>query len=243
MPSILEGSFDFFKVLPSNALSLPTILQQSLLSLLVEHIGWSSKQDIHVRFPPLMYKHLTHFINLVVNSPDKDIEDQAYVLAQVTMLSSGAFDNATSEINAWLLFLPGFSTKSTDENVIETTQNLSSVVISFLCDDVSTVGNNLFKYWDLVRSQIHRLENVKDINLQFGSLLVCVLEKCVRLLGSESGTFTLPEKSMISMYVSNTLRYLLQTQVDAGLLSSLILLTLTERLENIDGDSCEWRPF
>ena len=97
--------------------------------------------------------------------------------------------------------------------------------------------------------------------------------KCVRLLGSESGTFTLPEKSVISMYVSNTLRYLLQTQVcnviyslgiyenirliseagvlifmhdmqvEAGLLSSLIRLTLSDRLENIDGDSHEWRAL
>ncbi|PWA96465.1 hypothetical protein CTI12_AA038640 [Artemisia annua] len=243
MPSILEGSFDFFKVLPSNALSLPTILQQSLLSLLVEHIGWSSKQDTPVRFPPLMYKHLTHFINLVVNSPVKDIKDQAYVLAQAAMLSSGAFDNATSEINVWLWFLPGFSTKSTEEKGIETTHNLSSVVVSFFCDVVSTVGNNLFKYWGLLRSQIHRLENVKDVKFQFGPLFVCVLEKCVRLLGSESGTFTLPEKSMISMYVSNTLRYLLQTQVEAGLLSSLIHLTLSDRLENIEGDSREWRAL
>ncbi|GJW94944.1 hypothetical protein Tco_0174616 [Tanacetum coccineum] len=45
------------------------------------------------------------------------------------------------------------------------------------------------------------------------------------------------------MYVSNTLRYLLQTHVEAGLLSSLIRLTLTERLENINGDSHEWWPL
>nr|GEV29389.1 sec12-like protein 2 [Tanacetum cinerariifolium] len=32
-------------------------------------------------------------------------------------------------------------------------------------------------------------------------------------------------------------------QVEAGLLSFLIRLTLTERLENIDGDSCEWWPL
>lgn len=166
MPSILEGSFDFFKLLPSNALSLPTILQQSLLSLLVEHIGWYSKQDIPIRYPPLMYKHLMHFINLVVHSPVKDIKDQAYVLAQAAMLSSGAFDNNATEISAWFLFLPGFTTKLTKERS-ETVQNLSSVVVSFFCDVVSTVGNNIFKYWDLVRSQIHHLETTKGLTFLF----------------------------------------------------------------------------
>lgn len=236
MPSVLEGSFDFFKVLPANALSLPSILLQSLLSLLVEHIGCSSKKDIPMKCPPLMYKHLMHFINLVVNASVKDIKDQAYVLAQAAMLSTGAFDSNKREVNAWLLFLPGF-------NTMETVQNFSSVVNSFFCDVVSTVGNNLFKYWDLLRSRIHQLETTKDVYPQFSPLFVCVLEKCLRLLGSESGTFTLSEKSMISIYVSNTLRYLLQTQVEAGLLSSLIYLSLSERLKDVDGDSCEWRPL
>lgn len=102
MPSVLEGSFDFFKVLPTNVISLPNILLQSLLSLLVEHIGYSSKKDVPMRCPPLMYKHLMHFINLVVNSPVKDIKDQAYVLAHAAMLSTGAFDNYKREIDAWL---------------------------------------------------------------------------------------------------------------------------------------------
>ncbi|KAJ9540122.1 hypothetical protein OSB04_026628 [Centaurea solstitialis] len=243
MPSVVEGSFDFFKVLPNNPLSLPTVLQQSLLSLLIEHIGWSSKKDIPIRYPPQMYKHLMHFINLVVNSPVKDIKDQAYVLARAAMLSSGAFDNNAREIDGWFLFLPGFSTKLVEERGIETVQNLSSVVISFFCDAVSTVGNNLFKYWDLLRLQIHHLESAEDVYPQFSPLFVCVLEKCLRLLGSKSGTFNLPEKAMISMYVSNTLRYLLQTQVKAELLSSLICHLLSERLEDIDGDFCEWRPL
>ncbi|KAJ0657662.1 putative nucleolar pre-ribosomal-associated protein [Helianthus annuus] len=242
IPSVLEGSFDFFKLLPNNALSLPTILQQSLLSLLVEHIGWSSKQDMRMRYPPLMYKHLMHFINLVVHSPVKDIKDQAYVLAQAAMLSSGAFDNNATEIGAWFLFLPGFTANNATERG-GTVQNLSSVVISFFCDVVSTVGNNLFKYWDLVRSQIRQLETTKDVYPRFSPLFVCVLEKCLRLLGSDSGTFSLPEKSMISIYVSSTLIYLLQTQAEAGLLSSLIRLSLSERLKDINSDLCEWRPL
>ena len=48
----------------------------------------------------------------------------------------------------------------------------------------------------------------------FSPLVICVLEKCQRVLRSGSGTFSLAEKSNISLYVSNTLTYLLQTQVN-----------------------------
>ncbi|KAI3750089.1 hypothetical protein L2E82_20714 [Cichorium intybus] len=57
-----------------------------------------------MRCLPLMYKHLMHFINLVVNSPVKDIKDQAYVLAQAATLSTGAFDSNKREVNAWKQF-------------------------------------------------------------------------------------------------------------------------------------------
>lgn len=73
MPGVLDGSFEFFKFLPSNPLALPTILQQSLLSLLLELIGWSPKCKIAVRIPPMMYKHLQPFINLLLYSPIRDI--------------------------------------------------------------------------------------------------------------------------------------------------------------------------
>ena len=52
-----------------------------------------------------------------------------------------------------------------------------------------------------------------DVSPSFSPLVICVLEKCLRILNSESGILSLPEKSMISLYVSNTLSYLLQTQV------------------------------
>uniref|UniRef100_A0A5B6YI04 Nucleolar pre-ribosomal-associated protein 1 N-terminal domain-containing protein n=1 Tax=Davidia involucrata TaxID=16924 RepID=A0A5B6YI04_DAVIN len=251
MPAVLEGSFDFFKVLPSNPLSLPTILQQSLLSLLIEHIGWSPNCQIPIRNPPLMFKHLHAFINLMMYSPIRDIKDQAHVLAEAAMLSTGAFDKNPWEIGAWFLFLPGYSTDNSfvEEQGVEVFQNLSPSVVSFLCDAVSTVGNNLFKYWDLLRSHIYQLNGDKDVSLDFSPLVICVLEKCLRLLSSESGTFTLPEKSMISLYVCNTIRYLLQTQVEVGLLSSLIDLLLSERLGDrcslidVYGDCCEWRPL
>ncbi|KAA8534397.1 hypothetical protein F0562_031914 [Nyssa sinensis] len=240
MPTVLEGSFDFFKILPSNPLLLPTIVQQSLLSLLTEHIGWSPNCQIPIRTLPLMYKHLHPFINLLMYSPIKGIKDQAHVLAEAAMLSTGAFDKNRWEIGAWFLFLPGYNRDNSfvEEQGIEVFQNLSPSVVSFLCDVVSTVGNNLFKYWDLLRSHIYQLNGDKDVHLDFSPLVICVLEKCLRLLSSESGTFTLPEKSMISLYVCNTIRHLLQTQVESGLLSSLIDLLLSERLGDVYGDFC-----
>lgn len=51
-----------------------------------------------------------------------------------------------------------------------------------------------------------------DASLGFSPLVVCILQKCLRLLDSKSETGS-PEKSMISLYVSNTLTYILQTQV------------------------------
>ncbi|XP_059628326.1 uncharacterized protein LOC132271080 [Cornus florida] len=251
MPDVLEGSFDFFKVLPSNPLSSPTILQQSLLSFLTEHIGWFPNCRFPTRIPPLMYKHLHPFINLLMYSPIRDIKDQAHVLARAAMSSTGAFDKNPWEIGAWFLFLPGYSTGNifVADQGVEVYQNLSPPVVSFLCDSVSTVGNNLFKYWDLLRSHSNKLKGVKVVSPDFSPLVICVLEKCLRLLSSESGIFTLPEKSMISLYVCNTIRYLLQTQVEAGLLASLIDLLLSERLEDrlslvdVSEDLCEWRPL
>lgn len=52
-----------------------------------------------------------------------------------------------------------------------------------------------------------------DVTPHFSPLSICVLQKCLRLLDSGSGTFTMPEKSVISTYVCSTLKYLLQTQV------------------------------
>lgn len=63
-------------------------------------------------------------------------------------------------------------------------------------------------------SLIFCIKCVADVSPHFSPLIICVLEKCQRVLKSGSGTFTLAEKSIISLYVSNTLTYLLQTQVN-----------------------------
>ncbi|XP_043690978.1 uncharacterized protein LOC122641755 isoform X2 [Telopea speciosissima] len=252
MPIALERSFDFFKLLPGDPLGLSIILQQSLLQLLVEHIGWSPGNEVSTSMPELMYRHLHQFINLLMFAPIKGIKDQAFVLAREAMLSTGAFDRTKREIDAWFLFLPGYSrnTSSWGTQEVEVFRDMSAVVVSFLCDAVSTIGNNFYKYLDLMRSLITNSKGFEDISPDFSPLVICVLQKCLRLLDADSKTFKLSEKTMISIYVCNTLTFLLQTQVEGGLLSAVIELVLTERFEgsvSIDGDSrkfpCEWRPL
>eukprot|EP00261_Vitis_vinifera_P031648 XP_019072891.1 PREDICTED: uncharacterized protein LOC100264016 isoform X4 [Vitis vinifera] len=246
MPTVLEGSFDFFINLLGNSSVLSIDVQQSVLSLLIEYIGRSPKSEIPIRVPALMYKHLQPFIDLLIFSSTRDIREQAFYLALAAMFSTGVFDSNISELGAWFLFLPGYgraSKSSVDTQGVEVFQSLSTAVISFFCDAVSTIGNNSFKYWDLMRLHISHLKGIKDVSPHFSPLIICVLEKCQRVLKSGSGTFTLAEKSIISLYVSNTLTYLLQTQVDPGLLSSLLDLVLSERLEDQCLDSMEWRPL
>ncbi|XP_035543314.1 uncharacterized protein LOC108983821 isoform X4 [Juglans regia] len=251
-PTALEGSFDFFIGLLNNPLAMPINLQYSLLSLLTEYIGFSPSRGIPIRTPPQMYKHLQSFINLFIFSPIADIKDLSHGLAQAAMFSTGAFDKNLDEIGAWFLFLPSYDRGKSSFKVpeVELLQSLSPVVISFLCDAISTTGNNLFKHWDIVKHYTYHLKGVKEVSPTFSPLAVCALQKCLRLLTSESGSFTLPEKSIISLYVCNTLKYLLQTQVDAGLFSALVESVLSERL----GDHCcavddsrdffsEWRPL
>ncbi|KAK5833528.1 uncharacterized protein LOC108453030 isoform X2 [Gossypium arboreum] len=254
VPTILEGSFDFFMNLLSNPSALPINLQCSLLSLLIEYIGWSPGNGKSNSIPLLMYRHLQTFINLLILSPNSEIKNQAYILARAAMLSTGAFDRNLCEIDAWFLFLPGYlRTKSPIEmQAVEVLQSLSGVVISFLGDAISTIGNNLFKHWDIVRQHISCLKGFKGagISPNFSPLTICALNKCLRLLNSSSGTFSLSEKSMISLYVCNTLKYVLQIQVDAGLLSDLIQSVLSKGLGDQhsmvydSGDFlCEWRPL
>lgn len=163
VPTILEGSFDFFMNLLSNPSALPINLQCSLLSLLIEYIGWSPGNGKSNSIPLLMYRHLQTFINLLILSPNSEIKNQAYILARAAMLSTGAFDRNLCEIDAWFLFLPGYlRTKSPIEmQAVEVLQSLSGVVISFLGDAISTIGNNLFKHWDIVRQHISCLKGFK----------------------------------------------------------------------------------
>ncbi|XP_024160593.1 uncharacterized protein LOC112167757 isoform X2 [Rosa chinensis] len=250
MPTGLEGSFEFLMKLLSSPLALQNNLQCSLLSLLIEYIGWSPRNRTPIKTPPLMYKHLQTLMKLLIFSPLSDIKDQAYCLTQAAMLSTGAFDKNQHEIASWFLFIPGFDRGKSSVDVlgVGVLQSLANAVISFLSDAVSTTGKNFFKHWDLiVKRDNYHLETVKDVSPQ-APLILRVLQNCLRLLDSGSGTFTLPEKTMISTYVCNTLKYILKTQVDARFLSSMICSLLVERLGDCSAThqsrgNCEWRPL
>ncbi|KAJ8549981.1 hypothetical protein K7X08_033688 [Anisodus acutangulus] len=250
MPNMLEGLFDFFKILPNNLLALPTMLQQTLLSLLQEHVGWSSKCEIATRVHSQMYKHLLPFVDLLLFSPNRDIKDQAYILAKTSMYSTGAFDKNPKEICSWFFFVPGYSTDNMLGGAVgcDTYRKLSSPVLLFLRDAVIESGNKLFYYSDLLRSSLSNIPNAKDIFPDISPFTICILDKCLTLVTAESGAFSASEKSMVSSYVCNTLKYLLETQVDPLLLSSIIDLKLSERRDapyDLDDSQCpcEWRPF
>ncbi|XP_072970894.1 uncharacterized protein [Typha angustifolia] len=252
MPISFDGSFDFFRIIPPDPLRLSTEQLQSLLSLLVEYIGQSAGSKEQGRLPELMYKHLQPLINILLFSQHKSIQDHAYILVRAAMISTGAFDQNFAEIDAWLFFLPGYKTKTYAIEFLgaELYHELSSVVVSFLCDAVSTVGNNLYKYLDHMHKLISKLDHFEDDSPGFSPLIFCILQKCLRLLDSDSGTFKLHERSIISLYVCNTLSLILQSQVDMNILPGLINLVLTEKFKDClseDEDSqvslCEWRPL
>ncbi|KAI3986665.1 hypothetical protein MKX01_014203 [Papaver californicum] len=259
MPNTLEGSYDFFKELPSDPFTLSSNQQQSLLPLLIEYIGWSPERKVPIRPPEALYRHLNPLVNLLIRSPIKDIQNQAYTLARAAMFSTGAFDRDIQEIDAWFLFLPGYRRDGQPEEGQghDLFGDLFEVVVSFFCDAVSTVGNSLYKYHDMVRCKLSELNDIKDAP-DFSPLVFCILDKCLRLLESSSEK-KLCDKSMISLYVCNTLSFLLQTQVQGGLLHTFIEFLLTQRLcdlstrngfgdfTSLDDDSsnflCEWRPL
>ncbi|CAI9091124.1 OLC1v1026064C1 [Oldenlandia corymbosa var. corymbosa] len=247
LPSATAGSFDFFKFLSRKLLESPTIVQRSLLSLLVDQVVEIRQHDISFKTPPEMYKHLDSFINLVMYSPRRDIKDWAYTLAQAAMFSTGAFDINPGEISTWLLFIPGCNRDyiHVHDKDVEMFQRLAE----FLREAVSKVdcGNNLFRYLDHLRGFVNNVGGSTDVSPNFGPFIVCILRSCLKVLGSKSRP--LHEKLVISLYVSTTSKYLLETQVEAGLLSSIICLILSEGLEGsckidqLSSRHCEWRPL
>ncbi|OAY67542.1 Nucleolar pre-ribosomal-associated protein 1 [Ananas comosus] len=164
MPISFDGAFDFFRVIPVNPLSLPTNRQQSLFSLLVEYIGQPTGSLELGSIPESMYKHLQPLINVLLYSGLKNICNQAYILVRAAMISTGAFDQNFVEIDAWLFFLPAYKTQKlgVDSQGGGAYRDLSSVVVSFLCDAVSTVGNNLYKHLDNMHRLLANLDYFED---------------------------------------------------------------------------------
>jgi len=54
---------------------------------------------------------------------------------------------------------------------------------------------------------------VADLQPDVSPFIICVLEKCLKVIRSKSGSCSLPKKSMVLLYTCNTVKYLLQTQV------------------------------
>ncbi|XP_050893482.1 uncharacterized protein LOC127100380 isoform X3 [Lathyrus oleraceus] len=248
LPLTLDHSFDSFKGLLKNPLELTSHLQVSLLSLLMEYIQWCPENEIPTRTPAMLYKYLQPFTNLFMFSPIKKARSLAYRLAMAAMYSTGAFDGNLHEIHAWLLFLPGYQREHSPVNILEVDvlHNLTSFVITFLCDAVSTLGNNLVKYWNILKNHVHSLEGDKDLSPDVSPFIVCLLEKCLKVIRSKSGACSLPKKSIVLLYTCNTVKYLLQTQVNAELLSSVVNADLTERLaDSYEHDEVfpEWKPL
>ncbi|KAL4343375.1 hypothetical protein S245_036316 [Arachis hypogaea] len=248
LPFTLDKSFESFKDLLKNPLELTSNLQVSLLSLLAEYIEWCPENDIPIRTPPMLYKYLQPLLKLLMFSPVNGARDQAYRLAMAAMFSTGAFDRNPHEIEAWFLYLPGYHKTRSPINIleVEVLQSLCSTVISFLCDAVSTIGNNLFKYWSILKNYVDGLKGGKELSPDFSPLTVCVLEKCLRVIRSKSGTYSLPKKSLVLSYTCNTVKSLLQTQVDAELLSALVTADLMQRLDDnyeYDGAFPKWKPM
>lgn len=180
MPNVLEGSFDvFMKFLPNQRSSwLPAELQRAVLSFLNEYISWkprSQSESVPTRMPPLMYMQLEVFVNLFLFSSDDDVKDLAYNLAVVAMSSTGAFDKNPSEIGAWFRFLQGFGNTKGPLKVQEAVQSTSAVVISFLYDAVRTVGKNMFKYLDIIRSSLSHLKGIAAFKINGLVKVTCVL--------------------------------------------------------------------
>uniref|UniRef100_A0A0E0KVH8 Nucleolar pre-ribosomal-associated protein 1 N-terminal domain-containing protein n=1 Tax=Oryza punctata TaxID=4537 RepID=A0A0E0KVH8_ORYPU len=252
MPSSFDGSFDFFRVIPPNPLDLSMDEQQSLLSLLVEYSGQSDGHWCPEKVPESMYKYLQPLIDIMLHSQVKSIRDKAYILVKAALASSGAFDQNFAEIDVWLAFLPCYEAKGCEREGlgVEASNRLSHIVIPFLCDAISVVGNNLYKYQEHIRKLISKSNQFEGYSPSFSPLIVCVLQKCLRLLDSESTSMKLHEKSTISLYVCNTVYLIMQSQVDVLLLPDLVGTILNERLskfssEEINSRICfaEWRPL
>ncbi|XP_078175760.1 ribosome 60S biogenesis amino-terminal protein isoform X3 [Carex rostrata] len=227
LPASFDGTFDFIRIIPSDPSTLSNCETASLLPLLTEYVLPGGDFE---RVPESMYKHLQPLISIFLYSKGKHIRDQAYQLIRAAMISTGAFEGNLWEVDCWLVFEQFFE--------------VSSVVIPFLCDAVSTVGNSLYKYMDQMRNLI------SDNKPCYSPLVLCILQKCLRLLDSDSGSFKLHERSTISLYVGNTLSLILQSQADMSLLPGLISSVLTEKLKDYSSKEidiklslCEWRPL
>lgn len=157
MPAVLEGSFEFFVNILGNAMELLSIdLLDSLLAILMEYTKERKMHGLPHKVPAQMHKHLLTFLKLLLSSATISIREQAFGLARAALMSTGAFSRNWQEIDAWFIFLPGFLGKKSSSILeeIKVLQSSSRAVVTFFCDAISYVANNLFKSWDFLRQCI-----------------------------------------------------------------------------------------
>ncbi|KAI5062882.1 hypothetical protein GOP47_0021429 [Adiantum capillus-veneris] len=239
--AIVDSSFDVFKLMPDDPDCLTLSQQKALLKLLLAASGNPCRrgagfrprvgfENLHSRH---LYRYLKPILKFTLGSRIKWIKQQWQLLAYRAMICCGAFENNSSEIGVWLQFLPF----------------CDNVVLSFLCDAVETVGRNVDKYVDTLVSIIH--SNSKQENqfavLQFGPLVVCILDKCLRVLASASKNLKIFQRTSVCIYVANALSLLLQSQVHPQILSLVLDALLSSRLEGSSADTTgfrsEWTPL
>ncbi|KAI4374779.1 hypothetical protein MLD38_012731 [Melastoma candidum] len=229
MPAVLEGSFEFFVNILGNALELSVDLLDSLLAILTEYTKERKMHGLPHKVPTQMHRHLQTFLKLLLSSETMSIREQAFGLARAALMSTGAFSRNSQEIDAWFTFLPGYLGKeSSCFEEIKVLQTSSRAVVTFFCDAISYVANNLFKSWDFLRQCILQPSGAKGISPNFSPVTGCILQRCLKVLKAGATSFSGPEKTAISVYVCCTMKYILQTQVDAGCLSAVIVSVLSE---------------
>ena len=126
--------------------------------------------------------------------------------------------------------------------------SLGSTVIAFLCDVVSTVGKNLYKYLDELLSYLSKHISKEDLAPpHFIPLVNCIFENFLWVVESSSKSLKLAQWTVIAIYGASVLNFLLQSQVNSRELTFIIMTMLSPKIQKAcqpDQGSetflCEW---
>ena len=138
-------------------------------------------------------------------SPEKYIQKDAHLLAYKEMLSTSYFDRNKEEVGVWFSFLlvhnstqvlpkERWEVHSPDSLASDMFGSLGSTVIAFLCDVVSTVGKNLYKYLDELLSYLSKHISKEYLAPPyFIPLVICIFEKFLWVFESSSKSLKLAQ--------------------------------------------------
>jgi hypothetical protein len=166
--AIADTGFDAFKLLPDD-LSVLSITQQKSLSALLLAATGSTLEEVggfaggFAGFGSA-YKNFKQLLNLMLTSDAKEVRDTMSDVAHRVMVSTGAFESNLQEISMWLDFLllwkvdeTGISWDAEGKKASVQSQSTSSAslyasLVDFLSEAVSMIGQNSYKYLDLLHS-------------------------------------------------------------------------------------------